>query len=66
MPPEDLKQKPEVMDKQTIAILPFRNMSSDPENEYFADGITEELIIALSTVDATQGHLENLCHAVQD
>jgi len=46
-----LKDAPEVMDKQTIAILPFKNMSSDPENEYFADGITEELITALSTID---------------
>ena len=47
----DLKEGLEVMDKQTIAILPFKNMSSDPENEYFADGITEELIIALSTIE---------------
>src|SRR5271170_7569719 len=51
MPAEDMKHGPEVMDKQTIAILPFKNMSSDPENEYFADGITEELIVALSTID---------------
>jgi TolB-like protein/Tfp pilus assembly protein PilF len=39
------------MERQTIAILPFKNMSSDPENEYFADGITEELITALSVID---------------
>ncbi|MDA4113057.1 MAG: tetratricopeptide repeat protein [Thaumarchaeota archaeon] len=51
MPAGDLRHGPDVMDKQTIAILPFKNMSSDPENEYFADGITEELIIALSTID---------------
>jgi adenylate cyclase len=51
MPAGDLKHGPDVMDKQTIAILPFKNMSSDPENEYFADGITEELIIALSSID---------------
>ncbi|MGA2665579.1 MAG: adenylate cyclase, partial [Nitrososphaerales archaeon] len=51
MPVEDLKLAPEVTDKQVVAILPFQNMSSDPENEYFADGITEELIIALSTID---------------
>jgi adenylate cyclase len=51
MPAGDVTHVPEVVDKQTIAILPFKNMSSDPENEYFADGITEELIIALSTID---------------
>ncbi|MGD0636868.1 MAG: tetratricopeptide repeat protein [Nitrososphaerales archaeon] len=51
MPVEDMKLEPELVDKQTIAILPFKNMSSDPENDYFADGITEELIIALSRID---------------
>jgi adenylate cyclase len=51
LPPGDVKVEPEVMERQTIAILPFKNISSDPENEYFADGITEELIIALSAID---------------
>jgi TolB-like protein/Flp pilus assembly protein TadD len=51
MPVGDLKDGHEVVDKQTIAILPFKNMSPDPENEYFADGITEELIMALSMID---------------
>jgi adenylate cyclase len=51
MPAENVKDGPEVMDRQTVAILPFKNMSSDPENEYFADGITEELIIALAAID---------------
>src|SRR5208283_5564729 len=50
-PPGELKDMPEVMDRPTVAILPFKNMSSDPENEYFADGITEELITALSAID---------------
>jgi adenylate cyclase len=35
-------------DKPSIAVLPFQNMSSDPEQEYFADGITEDIITELS------------------
>src|SRR5215468_9278290 len=35
-------------DKPSIAVLPFQNMSGDPEQEYFADGIVEEVITALS------------------
>src|SRR5207237_829743 len=35
-------------DKPSIAVLPFANMSSDPEQEFFADGIAEEIITALS------------------
>jgi len=37
-------------DKPSIAVLPFTNMSGDPEQEYVADGITEDLITALSKV----------------
>jgi len=35
-------------DRPSIAVLPFQNMSGDPEQEYFADGIVEEIITALS------------------
>ncbi len=35
-------------DKPSIAVLPFDNMSGDPEQEYFADGITEDIITELS------------------
>ena len=35
-------------DKPSIAVLPFDNMSGDPEQEYFADGIAEDIITALS------------------
>jgi TolB-like protein/class 3 adenylate cyclase len=39
-------------DKPSIAVLPFENMSSDPEQEYFADGLTEDIITALSRVSS--------------
>jgi adenylate cyclase len=35
-------------DKPSIAVLPFQNMSGDPEQEYFADGVTEDIITELS------------------
>jgi adenylate cyclase len=35
-------------DKPSIAVLPFQNMSGDPEQDYFADGIVEDIITALS------------------
>jgi TolB-like protein len=37
-----------VSDKPSIAVLPFENMSGDPEQEYFADGMVEEITTALS------------------
>ena len=39
---------PPLPDKPSIAVLPFQNMSGDPEQEYLADGIVEEIITALS------------------
>ena len=36
--------------KPSIAVLPFQNMSGDPEQEYFADGMVEEIITALSRI----------------
>jgi TolB-like protein/Flp pilus assembly protein TadD len=38
-------------DKPSIAILPFTNMSDDPKQEYFTDGITEDIITSLSKTD---------------
>ncbi|MGL4960305.1 MAG: adenylate/guanylate cyclase domain-containing protein [Inquilinus sp.] len=39
---------PALPDKPSIAVLPFQNMSGDPEQEYFADGMVEDIITALS------------------
>src|ERR1700687_3186632 len=50
----DVHHKPlPLPDKPSIAVLPFQNMSGDPEQEYFADGMVEEITTALSRF----GHL---------
>jgi len=41
---------PSLPDKPSIAVLPFVNLSGDPEQEYFADGMVEEIITALSRI----------------
>src|SRR5207248_7014707 len=41
---------PPLPDKPSIAVLPFQNMSGDPEQEYFADGMVEDIITALSRI----------------
>lgn len=41
---------PRLPDKPSIAVLPFANMSGDPEQEYFSDGITEDIITALAHI----------------
>jgi TolB-like protein/class 3 adenylate cyclase len=48
---EPLKPLP-LPDKPSIAVLPFQNMSGDPEQEYFSDGIVEDIITALSRFKA--------------
>jgi adenylate cyclase len=45
---ERLGAAPPLPDKPSIAVLPFENMSGDPEQEYFADGMVEEITTALS------------------
>ena len=49
-PPLDTPAHPEVPDKPSIAVLPFDNMSADPEQEYFSDGITEDIITSISKI----------------
>ena len=64
-------------DNPSIAVLPFDNMSADPEQEFFADGITEDLITALSKISglfviarnstfAYKGKSPDVRHVAQD
>jgi class 3 adenylate cyclase len=46
--PSESKKPPLPPDRPSIAVLPFSNMSGDPEQEYFADGMVEDIITALS------------------
>ena len=47
-PPVDDAEPPALPDRPSIAVLPFQNMSGDPEQEYFADGIVDDITTALS------------------
>ena len=52
-PPSSAVEPPAAAEMKSVAVLPFVNMSGDPANEYFSDGITEEILNAIS-------HLPNL------
>jgi TolB-like protein len=43
-------EAPKLPDKPSIAVLPFDNMSGDPEQDYFADGVVEDIITGLSRI----------------
>src|SRR5439155_23691675 len=51
-PPPDAAPQPVAPPAGSIAVLPFVNLSADPENEYFSEGMTEEIINALTRVAA--------------
>ena len=51
---EILEGKGEAVRRKNILVLPFVNMSNDPEQEYFSDGLTEELITSLSKLKDTK------------
>ena len=51
---EILEGKGEAVRRKNILVLPFVNMSNDPEQEYFSDGLTEELITSLSKLHDTK------------
>jgi TolB-like protein/Tfp pilus assembly protein PilF len=50
VPPTESRPPLTLPDKPSIAVLPFVNMSRDPDQEYFADGMVEEIITALSRI----------------
>src|SRR4029079_17506900 len=47
----EIKEKPKQSPQKSIAVLPLLNMSNDPEQDYFCDGITEEIINALAQLN---------------
>ena len=49
-PPPSAAEPPAAAEMKSVAVLPFVNMSGDPANEYFSDGITEEILNAIAHV----------------
>jgi serine/threonine protein kinase len=52
-----------LMEQPSVAVLPFTNLSDEPANEYFSDGVTEELITALSQVEGLRVAARASCFA---
>ncbi len=53
-PPAEMPAVTPEVNSRSVAVLPFVNMSSDPENEYFADGLSEELLNQLAQIPDLQ------------
>ena len=49
--PPDVGEGPGIPERPSIAILPFANLSNDPEQEYFADGVVEDITVAVSRIE---------------
>jgi TolB-like protein len=60
-PQESPKPALTLPDKPSIAVLPFTNLSSDPEQEYFADGIAEDVLTTLSKIQELLVIVRNSC-----
>lgn len=50
LPAAEAVPPPSISDRPSLAVLPFTNMSGDPEQEYFVDGIVEDIITGLSRI----------------
>ena len=62
MPPHTLKavSAKAAAQQPSIAVLPFANMSRDADDEYFSDGLAEEILNALAHIPGTEGHRPHL------
>jgi TolB-like protein len=58
--------EPELPDKPSIAVLPLTNMSGDPEQDYFSDGITEDIITELSRFSSLEVVARNSTFVYRD
>ena len=53
-PPEPKTPNLQALDKHRIAVLPMSNVSADPNDEYFADGMTDEMILTVSKIEGLE------------
>ena len=60
LPEQTPRQESRASDRPAIAVLAFENMSRDPEQEYFCDGLSEDLLTALSKVKLVLRHRPEL------